>query len=275
MKKLMLLIAISMFIVAGFISCNNQAVKEGQEPQVEVNAGGTIAKIKQTNTLRVGTSGEQFPFSFTNDAGKLEGLDIKIANAMAKRMGVEVEFVQMKFEKLIPALNNGDIDVIFSGMSNTLKRNMDVAYTQPYFKTGKAILSKDKAIGSANTEAINKESVRVAVFGKSTSEDFVKKNYPNATIISVSNYDEIDKLLLNNEIDAFVGDMEICEIISFTHHLSTNFYLSPLDGDIEYIAAAVSADDALFFNLVENYIRIVNDHNIGIVVENLWLEYIN
>ena len=189
-------------------------------------------------------------------------------------MGVKVEYVQMKFDKLIPALNDGKIDIIFSGMTNTLKRNMDIAYSQPYFKTGKAVLSKDKVIGSADAEAINKEGVKLAVFAKSTSEDYVKTKFPNATILTVSNYEEINDLLLNDKVNAFIGDMEICESVSYTN-LSTNFYLSKLDSNVEYIAAAVSADDALFFNLVENYIRMVNDHNVGIVVENLWLEYLN
>jgi len=274
MKKIVLSIAVSIFMIGGFISCNNQINKETKEITVDVNAGGTITKIKETNTLRVGTSGEQFPFTFENENGELDGLDIKIANAMAERMGVKVEFVQMKFDELIPALNDGKIDIIFSGMTNTLKRNMDIAYSQPYFKTGKAVLSKDKVIGNADAEAINKEAVKIVVFAKSTSEEFVKKNYPNATIIPVANYEEIDDLLLNDKANAFVGDMEICESISYTH-LTTNLYLSKLDSDVEYIAAAVSADDALFFNLVENYIRMVNDHNIGIVVENLWLEYLN
>lgn len=273
MRKIVLSIAVSIFMIGSFVSCN-QANTETKNIKVEVNAGGTISKIKEANLLRVGTSGEQFPFTFKNNNGELEGLDINIANAMAERMGVKVEFVQMKFEELIPALNDGKIDIIFSGMTNTLKRNMDIAYSQPYFKTGKAILSKDRLIGNADSEAINKEGIKLAVFEKSTSEDYVKTTYPNATVIPVNNYEEIDNLLLNNEIDAFVGDMEICESISYTN-LSTNLYLSKLDSDVEYIAAAVSADDALFLNLVENYIRMVNDHNVGIVVENLWLDYLN
>jgi len=271
MKKIVLSIAVVVLVAISFVSCN-QANTEKKE--VDVTAGGTISKIKKTNTLIVGTSGEQFPFTFKHNNGELDGLDIKIANAMAKRMGVKVEFVQMEFDKLIPALNDGKIDIIFSGMTNTLERNMDIAYSQPYFKTGKAILSLNKAIGNADKEAINKEGVKIAVFGKSTSEDFVKNNYPNATLITVATYEEIDSEIVNNEIDAFIGDMEICESISYSN-LNTNLYLSKLDSDVEYIAAAVSADDALFFNLVENYIRMVNDHNIGIVVENLWLEFLN
>ncbi len=273
MKKIVLSIAVVVLVAISFVSCN-QANTEKKEVKVDVTAGGTITKIKKSNILRVGTSGEQFPFTFKHNDGKLDGLDIKIANAMAKRMGVEVEFVQMEFDKLIPALNDGKIDIIFSGMTNTLERNMDIAYSQPYFKTGKAILSINKAIGNADKEAINKEGIKIAVFSKSTSEDFVKKNYPNATLIAVATYEEVDSKLVNNEIDAFIGDMEICESISYSN-LNTNLYLSKLDSDVEYIAAAVSADDALFFNLVENYIRMVNDHNIGIVVENLWLEFLN
>ena len=273
MRKLVLSIAVSIIMLTGFVSCN-QVNTEVKDISVKVNAGGTISKIKEANVLRVGTSGEQFPFTFKDSNGELKGLDITIANKMAERMGVKVEFVQFKFDELIPALNDGKIDIIFSGMTNTLKRNMDIAYTQPYFKTGKAVLSKDKTIGSANIEAINKAGIKLAVFGKSTSEEYVKTNYPNATIIPVSDYNQIDSLLINNEVNAFVGDMEICESISYSN-LTTELYLSKLNSDIEYIAAAVSADDALFINLTENYIRMVNDHNVGVVVENLWLEYLN
>ena len=46
----------------------------------------TLDKILASKTIVVGTTGEQFPFSFVDDDSNLKGLDISIANYLAKEL---------------------------------------------------------------------------------------------------------------------------------------------------------------------------------------------
>ena len=134
MKKIIVVFIASLFI----ISCSQNTP--------EASTQNSIDRIKEAKVLKVGTSGEQFPFSFKNAKGDIDGLDIEIAKVLAKRMNVEVEFVVTPFEQLIPTLKEGKTDIILSGMSVTVPRNMEVSFSTYYFKTGKAILSNKNEI---------------------------------------------------------------------------------------------------------------------------------
>ena len=60
------------------------------------------------------------------------GLEVDLARALARTMGVEANLVTMPFKELLPALERGDIDAIFSGVTMTAERNLKVAFAGPY-----------------------------------------------------------------------------------------------------------------------------------------------
>ena len=105
-------------------------------------AGPVIDRIQSKGELVVGTSGNQPPLNVTTKDGKIIGLEIDISTLMASAMGVKLTIVGMPFADLLPALKEGKIDLILSGMTITLKRNMDVVFVGPYYVTGKAFLTK-------------------------------------------------------------------------------------------------------------------------------------
>ena len=103
----------------------------------------TLDKILTNKTIVVGTTGEQFPFSFKGDDASLKGIDINIANFLAKDLGVDIKYEIMPFDELIPSVLNGKVDIVFSGVSITTERNTKVAFPGVYYKSGKSILTKD------------------------------------------------------------------------------------------------------------------------------------
>lgn len=89
-------------------------------------------------TLRVGMDIAYAPMEFM-DGGREAGVDVEIARLLARNLGVEVEFVNMNFEQLIPAVRGGDIDLAISSMTITDARSEQVHFI-PYFQTGSGIL---------------------------------------------------------------------------------------------------------------------------------------
>ncbi len=61
-----------------------------------------------------------------------EGYDIQIAKLVADKLNFNLEVKKIAWENLIPALQNGEIDAIFSGMLDTDQRKELVAFTEPY-----------------------------------------------------------------------------------------------------------------------------------------------
>ncbi len=60
------------------------------------------------------------------------GYDIQIAKLVADKLDADLEVKKIAWENLIPALQNGEIDAIFSGMLDTNERKKLAAFTEPY-----------------------------------------------------------------------------------------------------------------------------------------------
>ena len=63
---------------------------------------------------------------------EIVGFDIDLAKEAAKRMGVEVKFQPVVWDTVIEELNNGNIDVIWNGLTITPDRQKQIAFTKPY-----------------------------------------------------------------------------------------------------------------------------------------------
>ena len=68
-----------------------------------------------------------------NDPGHFaEGYDIQIAKLVAEELGAELQILKIEWNALLDELNNGNIDVIFSGMLDTKPRREKAAFTDHY-----------------------------------------------------------------------------------------------------------------------------------------------
>ena len=133
-----------------------------------------LNRIHQSGILRVGMSGDQPPFNAKTRSGQIVGIEPDLANALATGLGVRAEFVEMPFGELLGALETGRIDIVLSQMTITLERNRRVAFTTPYFVTGKAILTRSEVLAAAqNSEDLDITGLRLSALAGSTSEAFV------------------------------------------------------------------------------------------------------
>lgn len=96
-----------------------------------------------TNVWRVGTNATFVPFEFANDKQELSGFDIELVQELAKKSGATVEFKNIAFDGLIPALGTKQIDLAASGMTITPARAEKVEFSLPYYEAGLSVLVKD------------------------------------------------------------------------------------------------------------------------------------
>jgi polar amino acid transport system substrate-binding protein len=234
----------------------------------------TLDKILTEKTIVVGTTGEQFPFSFKGEDDSLEGIDINIANYLAKDLGVTVKYEIMDFDQLIPSVVNGKVDIVFSGVSITTERNTRVAFPGVYFKSGKSILTKSKKLSKGEAEFVNDESVTLVTVEGTTSEGFVKTRFPNAKLVLVDNNSQAIKLLGADKAHGIVADFETCEMLAFSYEKSFLYYNNiSKSTEKEFISPVVAAGDYLFINLISNYINRINEVDKADVVDNIWYKY--
>lgn len=236
----------------------------------------TIEKILSEKTIVVGTTGEQFPFSYKDNKGELSGIDIKIARNLADELGVGLTFKIMPFDQLIPAVKGGGVDIVFSGVSITAQRNTEVAFPGIYYKSGKSIVTSNQKIYKGKVEDVNNEDVTLAVVKATTSEAFVQVKYPKAKLESSETFEAAIALLNSGKVDGMVTDYETAELISFAY-LGKGYLFKNLSSktEQEFISPVVSGDDALFINLVSNYITKINAFDEYSAIDRIWVDYLN
>jgi len=213
-----------------------------------------LARISDSGMLRVGMSAGQPPFNVTNRDGKIIGLDVDLSGLLAAALGVELKIVAMPFSDLLSALEDGKVDLVISGMTATLQRNMRAAFVGPYHISGKSILARSETIAALQSEGLNKRSLKIAALKGSTSEDFVKLRAPNAELTATDTYDTAIDLLLSNKVDLFVADAAIV-ILSQLRWPDAGLVSSSKPLTLEPICVAVPAGDPLLLNLVQNYMN--------------------
>jgi polar amino acid transport system substrate-binding protein len=80
-------------------------------------------EIKQTGTLRLTVNSTYAPMEYRDPAtNELVGLDIDVANELAKRLGVKIAWSETPFAELIPSLQTKRADFIISGISDRSSR---------------------------------------------------------------------------------------------------------------------------------------------------------
>ncbi len=88
----------------------------------------------QTRTVVVGSSATYPPFAYENPAKQIVGFDVDVITAVAQKAGLTVRVINTPWTGIFAALNNGDIDLIVSGVTITDKRRQSYAFTPPYFE---------------------------------------------------------------------------------------------------------------------------------------------
>ena len=235
-------------------------------------AGEVLEKIAQTNTLRVGMTGTQPPFNVKNKDGVLIGMDVDLARVLAQSMNVRLEIVEMPFSELLDGLVAGEVDLVISGVTATLKRNQRVAFVGPYYISGKSILTKSKTVAAIQqAEEMNSASFSIATLAGSTGEEFIKRVAPNATVVAVRNYEDGISQLIDDKVDAFLADAPIIQLTAMRYPDAGLASLNkPLT--LEPIGIAVAPNDPLLLNLVQNYMRAVEATGALDILSKKWFQ---
>ena len=81
-----------------------------------------------------------------------DGYDIAIAKYLSQDMGREVEVRKLEWDALVPALQNGEINMILAGMSSTEERRKTIDFTDAYLTSDLAFLMKKENIPFGNSK---------------------------------------------------------------------------------------------------------------------------
>jgi ABC-type amino acid transport substrate-binding protein len=173
----------------------------GQAP----GARGPVAP-PASSALRIGMTPNYPPLVFKRE-GAVVGIEADFAARLGQFLQRKIELVELPWPLLIPALQQGHIDVIMSGMSVTPERERTVLFAEPYMRVGQMaiIRAKDVAV-LGQPSALSRGRRKVGYETGTTGARFVQENLRQSTGIGFPSADAGLRALRAGEIDVFVHD---------------------------------------------------------------------
>ena len=109
----------------------------------------TLDQLQLSGVLRVGIDASYPPFETLDEAGQVAGFDVDLARELARRLDLDVEFVNIAYDGLYDALLAGRVDVLISALADQPQATGKALFTLPYFNAGDMlVLRVDSDISS-------------------------------------------------------------------------------------------------------------------------------
>ncbi|KQT84068.1 amino acid ABC transporter substrate-binding protein [Aurantimonas sp. Leaf443] len=165
-------------------------------------AAGSLKDIQAAKVLRIGTEGTYAPFTYHEASGALVGFDVEIGREIARRLGVEPQFVEGKWDGLIAGLASDRYDAVINQVGITPERQARFDFSDPYIVSRAVLIVKEgnDAIASfADLKGKRAAQSLTSNYGKIAEG-------AGATLVGTDGFDQSVQLVLTGRADATIND---------------------------------------------------------------------
>ena len=158
----------------------------------------------EAGKLTMSTNAAFPPYEMTTDSGEFEGIDIETAQAIADKLGLELQIDDMDFDAALLAVQQGKSDMVMAGVTVTDERQNVMDFTDSYATGIQSIIVKeDSDIASVDDLAGKKIGTQRGTTGYLyCSDDFGDENvvaYDNGlTAVQMLNNGQVDCVVIDN-----------------------------------------------------------------------------
>jgi len=209
-----LAIAVVSILAIVCVGCGDTAEPETLTPLI------APPLIAEEGVLRVGVDLDYPPFAGTDD-GVEAGIDVDIAAAIAERLGLHVELVDVKQSEIATALSDGTVDIMLGATPITQAVLADVSTAGSYLIDGPAMYSMNASGSVAATASaaatLSPDALRdLRVAAQKSSESYwqLESSYGEGFTQSYGTLREAFDALAAGDVDVVVGDAAVCAYIA-------------------------------------------------------------
>ena len=202
MKKIIAMLMALMLVMTGiavFTAC------DGNNDPAETTEATTDAAPQ---VIKMATNAYFQPYEFYAD-GKIVGIDAEIAAAIAEKLGMTLEIVDMEFDSIITAVNEGSVDFGMAGMTITEDRLLEVDFSVSYANGVQVIIVKEgSSITCADDLFAEGANYKVGVQLGTTGDIYATGDFGSENVTTYSNGNEAVLALLGGSVDCVIIDNE-------------------------------------------------------------------
>lgn len=206
MKKIVFVVAALLILSLGLMGCSSNVNKQDSNaspaPDTTAKSESLLDKIQAEGKIRFGTEGTYAPFTFHDSTGKLTGFDVEIAEEIAKRLGVEAEFIETKWDGIFAGLDAKRFDAIANEVSIRPDRLEKYDFSDTYI-VSKAVLIVQESNNEMKDFA-DLKGKKAAQSLTSNLADIAKAN--GAEIVQIDGFNQAIDLLAAGRVDATIND---------------------------------------------------------------------
>lgn len=227
--------------------------------------------VKKAGKLRVAVDTTYPPMEFESVDGKIIGMDVDLARALAAELKVEAEFVVMPWDGILAGLQSNRYDIIMSSMNITPERSQQVNFI-PYLTMGQVFVVKKTAKPVLKDADLANRTVAVQVDTTSFSAVEAIKNagikikdiktFPGAT--------ETFSALKANQADVIVTDEAVGRYYAGLD--AKTFLVSGNAIKPEPIGIAVKKSDTKLLSALETALKTIKSNGKYAKIYKEWLK---
>jgi polar amino acid transport system substrate-binding protein len=227
----------------------------------------TLDEIMASKKLIVGINPTLPPLGVFNAKNEIDGVDVEIARAIAAKMGLTLEIVQVGSPDRIPFVSSGKIDMVMGAMTWTAERAKAIDFTVPVYTEVLGVLTT-AAKPWKEWKELDDPKVRLVQVRGTTPVKFIAENLPKAQVLLLDNYPDAVRAIAQNRADAMVDVLDFLTEHTKTHKVEWKTVPTPVDVYFCGIGIA-KGNDALRVKLN----GIIKELNASGVIDKAWQKW--
>ena len=187
-------------------SGSSAAASGAASSAASTGAADQLTAIQANGKLVVALEGAWQPWSYHDESDTLVGYDVEVSRAIAEKLGVEPEFVEINWDTKVVELDAKSIDCIWNGMTLTEDIMANTATTKAYAKNAQVVVVKE---GTAYTSTADLAGKTVVAEAGSAGEAAIQGDENLAKADYVSKSVQTDCLM---EVAAGTADAAVLDL---------------------------------------------------------------
>lgn len=266
MKKLISIALAATLCLGILVGCGSSSSSSDSTANGSASApAATDSLTINDGVLTMGTNATFPPYEFY-DGDNIVGIDAEIAQALADKLGLKLEIIDMDFGAIITSVQTGKIDIGLAGMTVTDERKENVNFTDSYATGTQVIIVPE---GSSIQSVDDLDGALIGVQESTTGHIYCSDDYGEENVIAYTNGAVAVQSLLQGKVDCVVIDEQPAKAF-----VAQNEGLQILDTEYvtEDYAAAVNKDNTELLDQLNTALQELKDDG---TIQSILDKYIN